>query len=206
VRNLARIAIIFVGLTALTRIPDRLWDVAELLRTPDYGQRGSTAAVILVAAVVVLAALGIGLVALSGRMAAAWFDNDERAALTIEPAELLRIALLTFGYVTIAYSITGGIASIGFTFVNEGAFELGTLPYLAQFAGMIGQFLVGLATIALAGPISHRLAGIRQATKRAVPVSTAPLSSCASCGAPYDPDDYIPGVTHRCSECRQVIE
>lgn len=210
-KNLARIAIVFVGLTALTRVPERLWDIAGMLQGSDsYGQRGWMAIAVLTMSVLLLAILGMTLVALSDRLASRWFADDESLALNIEPTELLHVALLVFGYVTVAYAITGFIATIGFALAsvaeaNANGFDMGGLGSFLQLSGPIGQLVVGIITIALARPLSHRFGSSKAPAGATVPMAAKPQATCPNCDTAYDPDDYSPGVTHRCSNCHEVL-
>lgn len=164
------------------------------------------------APVIFLVVAGLLLIAYRERLAARWFA-DEPIDSSIDAAPLLRVGIILLGFYVALYAASSILVSaldpIVSSAKNRAAFGAGfgevktfwdIAPGIAE--GML-RLLVGLALVWYSGS----LAGWLWTHERAAPVAREGdgMSLCPSCGAPFDPADYVPGSEARCVECGQPL-
>lgn len=213
-RKLGVLGITLIGLTALVTAVNYLFFPLSAL-VLDSGSLPRALAFLLAALpVLAIGAMGLVMVLRRERLAEALLpDSDD--ILGLSPAPLLRVGILLMGLYFIIQAVPSLISTVvgpivqtaqqnaqfgGGSGLNAASDMISSIPRaLAELLSIaIGWFLIARSQL-----IADRLMGVE--TPADVP-DKAPLLECPSCGAPYDPADYVGGLSEpRCTECKQPL-
>jgi hypothetical protein len=215
VRKLGVLGIGLVGLAFLLNSIGAIW-LPFTVFTSDLGRfPKSLAAVLFTLPFLTTVAAGLFLLLRRERLATRWFPQSE-SPLTLAAEDLARVGIVLIGLYVLVNAIPTLISLVVAPIVwtssaaGQADAEFGGPTVLAQVVGSIprylgtsASFVVGWAMIAQSERLTARLMRIRRPTAER---EQASFESCSSCGAPYDPADYVGGIAEpRCSQCKEPL-
>jgi hypothetical protein len=214
-RKLARLGIALMGVWSLVGAISALW-YPLTVATLNTGELPKPLAVVM-AVLPALATAAVGVFLVFG---AAWIADrlvpDVDVSLGVAPDALLRVGLILAGLLLVAdgaptfirYLVTP-VVDIAIAAAQAGgnASDLGltsqlwrSVPYALAALVSVG---IGWFLVARSAQLTRRLLGPAPASAEDLSRS---LSTCPSCGAEYDPADYVGGLAEpRCSVCSQPL-
>ncbi len=210
-KQLGVVAIVFVGLMsimqALTFIAGNTWAFTMI---SDPTPENVISFIGVVAGVALSLALGFILLAKRHRLADRLLDDTE-VDFAIDGVTLLRVAVIVFGLILLVGSVPRLIGSVS-AWASQLALERSYDMQLSQdpsvYWSIAAGALVGIIE-AVVGVIflvrSQSLAERLWFGARPIAVVSRPMSACPSCGAAFDPDDYVDRASARCVECRDLL-
>jgi hypothetical protein len=206
-RRLGVVAIVFVGLLALTASP-------SLLNHPLSAIRSDSPSVALMLFAFLPAALsfagGLFLIIRRHELAAAWFDESP-VDVVVDSVSVLRLVFIVTGVLILIQGAAALATSIATTAVM--AANGGPAPEPGGLGGLIVSALPVLVFTAVTAGLawllvikSGALAQWLLRPRQPGPPRPAPLPTCPSCEEPYDPSDYVGGSTRaRCAKCGERL-
>jgi len=210
-KQLGVVAIVFVGLMsimqALTFVVSNTW-VLLAFREPTPENVVSSIGVL--AGVALSLALGFLLLAKRHRLADRLLDDTE-VDFAIDGVTLLRVAVIVFGLILLVGSaprLIGAASAWASQEALERSYEMELTQDPSVYWTVAADALIGIIE-ALVGVLflvrSQSLAERLWLGARPIAVVTRPMSACPSCGAAFDPDDYVDKASARCIECRDLL-
>jgi hypothetical protein len=162
------------------------------------------------------AAAGLFLVTRRDWVAARLFPEPESSSpLTIDAEDLVRVGLVLVGVFLFAHAVptlitqmTAPLVTLGMARAlgeGLGASDIGRelVNSIPAYLGTIASFVVGWVLIARSRQLTARLLRLPAAVLDPEPRA---LASCPSCGARYDPANYLGGLSQaRCAECKAPL-
>ncbi|MBI5232550.1 MAG: hypothetical protein HY876_10360 [Coriobacteriales bacterium] len=124
---------------------------------------------------------------------------------------MLRVALIVFAFVVAVDAIprlVGAASSWAMFSVQEVSFQTDMQLSAFQYEAVISGLVTGLLELAIAGVLlwqSDAIARLFWFKRTPTPPRDPEGARCPSCGAPFDPDDYVDPDTARCTQCRQPL-
>ncbi len=210
-RRLGVVAIVFVGLTAIaqaiTTLAGNAWAFVALT---EPAIENVLTVVGLVASVVLSLAFGFVLLAKRHRLADRLLDDTE-VDFAIDGVTMLRVAVIVFGLILLVGSVPRLVSSVSSWATQvalERSYDMELTQETGEYWSMVASALIGIIE-AVVGAVflvrSQWLAERLWFGARPVAVAASPSSNCPSCGAGFDPDDYVDRANARCVECRELL-
>ncbi len=217
-RKLGAAGIALVGLWSLTYVPSLL---AYPISFASFGTADLPPGLVVTAMTLSIVpalgtlALGLFLIIKREQLAERWFP-DETLDVRLDGLVLLRVGMILIGvglvieaFISILRAPAGALGDALQIMMTGGDWYLWESPSLAyslsDLALTLVQLALGCVLVVRAQPIAARL----WLGKAAPEPPAAPPSpySCPTCGAPYDPNDYVGGDAEaRCTECGATLE
>lgn len=217
-RKLGTIAIVWIGLVTLVQgvtLVGAFLPVGQLMID---GTELHPLLAYLFAALPFIGSLTLGALLIMNRhrLARRWFD-DTPIDISLDGTALMRFSLIFIGVVLFTMAILSlfgkfpRIYSMATRSDLSWAISGATEPTLSDIFLTLLRDLVQLGLGALfvmrSQPLAERLWAGRTATPAEAGSDPAPLSTCKSCGQPFDPEDYIGGlVIPKCSGCGEPLD
>jgi len=210
-KQLGVVAIVFVGLTsimqALTFVAGNTWAFAMI---GDPTPENVISFIGVMTGVALSLALGFLLLAKRHRLADRLFDDTE-VDFAIDGVTLLRVAVIVFGLILLVGSaprLIGSVSSWASQVAMERAYDMELSQDPGVYWSIAAGALIGVLE-AVAGVVflvrSQSLAERLWFGARPIAEVSRPMSACPSCGAAFDPDDYVDRANARCVECRDLL-
>ena len=210
-RRLTELALFLAGLFAgiqgiLMLFSQAPW-VLQMFDDPE--QRALAVTALATATVLSVALLGIGVVlVIRRRRIAARLFPETPLELVIEAPDLLRVGLVIVGLVvalsTLPDLIIGIGSLLGDTLQSQ---TMGLEPFIAaqqqlgSILRIVGYGLAFAVAIVLVFSSERVASYLWRDAKRSPEQSASEQVLCSTCGAPYDPSDYVDPRMGRCTAC-----
>jgi len=206
VRKLGAGALVVVGLLMLGQSLTNLGlPLSIVISAGAIGHLSRTLLILTFAPALATAVFGVLLIGMRRTLSRLWFD-EAPVDVALEPVQLLRLGVIIIGLALLGQGILGVLQSLS-SWAQGIAFG-GALPAQALLGTLytaLPRFLillVGAALIRWSAPVASRFWS--GSTTSAAPAEVHG-ATCPSCGAPYDPADYRPGVERKCEMCGEPL-